>query len=310
MNKNDLCFIRPKGKKDYWHFAIAKLGYDIIIPYYDINIIFRLLRELWFKLKLPYESIWFNKTIISNRAKIYIIKDPLITVNFIKWIKKIKPNSRIILDFDNRVGMSINPNDIKDYSIELWSYDFDDCHKYAMNQKPIGYFDIYKVEKFQEPIYDILFVGRDKNRLKELIKLKTLFQNMELKTKFHITPNRSYMICKNVHYKHAISYRKYMDLISKSRAILNIMPVHQKSITQRELEAVFNNKKCITNNKSIISFELYHPNRYFIIGVDDFSNLISFLKAPYPHVSTEKLSKYSIDKVIDFMVNKTLELKS
>ena len=118
MNKEKICFIRPKSKMDYWYDAIELIGYPALIPYKDFNILFRLIREVWFRLKLPKRCIWFNSKILNSDAEVFIVKDPLMTVEFLEWLRKKKPDVRILLDYDNRVGMSINPDDVNIKSIE------------------------------------------------------------------------------------------------------------------------------------------------------------------------------------------------
>lgn len=307
MKKEEICFIRPKLKNDYWYDAIERMGYSAVIPYKDFNLALRLLREAWFRLKLPKRRLWFNTEILNSQAEMFIVKDPLMTVEFLKWLRKEKPNARILLDYDNRVGMSINPDDVDDKSIEKWSYDADDCKKYSMKQKPVGYFDIYKIQRLQAPSYDIVYLGRDKGRAVQLFDLKDSFERMGLKTYFHICPTRSYMRLRHSYYKPIMAYTDYLELTSKTKAILNIIPRGQRSITQRELEAVFHSIKCITNNTGIKDFELYHPSRFFILGVDDMENLPGFLEIEFLKVPDEQLKNYKFTYVIEKMKRMKME---
>ena len=67
----------------------------------------------------------------------------------------------------------------------------------------------------------------------------------------------------------------------------------EAGVTQRDMESVFDGVKCITNNKNIRNFELYHPSRFFILGEDDLSDLKRFLDEPFLDVPEEDLEKYS-----------------
>ena len=99
-----------------------------------------------------------------------------------------------------------------------------------------------------------------------------------------------------------MTYKEYLELLKDSRAILNIMPEGQRSITQREMECVFDGIKCFTNNKAIKGFQLYHPSRFFILGEDDMCCIADFLNSEYFSVSNEELEQYKYQRAIDCMV--------
>lgn len=310
LNKREICFIRPMQRhNDYWHYALRQSGYKTLIPYKDYFFLLRIIREIWFKLGLPQKKLWYNPKIKKCDAKIYFVKDPLMTVEFLEWLRKEKKDARIILDFDNRAGTTIDPNLITDSTIEKWSYDPDDCEKYKMCLKPDGYLDYYRIKKAESPIYDIVFVGRDKGRTEYLLELEKCFKKFGLKTYFRISPNRFYMRYWKKYYKPIIPYTQYLELIAKSKAILNIMPEKQRGLTMRDYEAVFDEIKCITNNKAIKEFELYDPSRYFVLGVDDLNTINDFLAVDFKSVSKEKLDEYTLDKVISKIINSESEFK-
>ena len=303
LNKKEVCFIRPmQGKNDYWHHAMRKSGYKTLIPYKDYTFLLRIIREVWFRLGLPMKNLWYNPEIKKCNANIFFVKDPLMTVDFLTWLRMIKTDARILLDFDNRAGTMINPDDITDPTIEKWSYDPDDCNKYRMNLKPNGYLDYYRIKKNKFPVYDIVFVGRDKGRIEQLLELEKKFKKYGLKTYFRISPNRFYMRYWNKFYKSMIPYTQYLSLIAKSKAILNIMPENQKGLTMRDFEAVFDGIKCITNNKAIKEFELYDSSRYFVLGVDNLDTINEFLSSEFKSISEETLKEYKLDSAISKII--------
>lgn len=302
MNKSDICFIRAKLKDDYVYDGIRKAGFDIHIPYTDFNLSLRIMREIWFRLHLPRPDLWYNKELKSVNAEVFIIKDPLMTTGLIDWVHKNHPNKRIILMYENRAYNTINPDTIPEY-VEKWHYDEDDCKQYSMKMEHANYFDIYRFEpNNQDTEYDVLYLGRDKGRLQQILQYRELFENKGLSTYFHICADRSFLTFKNSEYKPLISYNKYLELLKKSKAILNIVPQGQKSVTQREMEAVFDQKKCITNNLGILDFELYDPSRYFLIGKDDMNNLHDFIYSDFKSVEEKKLEEYRFETAVQEVV--------
>ena len=300
MDKKDICFVRAKMKEDYVFDGIQSMGYRIFIPYTDYNLLLRCMREAWFRLKLPGRSLWYNKKLKEIDAECFIVKDPLITPGFLSWLRQCHPDAKIILEYDNRVSKSIDPNSV-DPSIHKWSYDPDDCETYNMKRKPSNYLEIYRVACTKSE-YDILYLGRDKGRAEELLELQKSFEDNGLKTYFHICADRRYLQKQKSCYKPLITYQEYLELLKKSRAILNIMPEGQRSITQRELECVFDGVKCITNNKGIKEFFLYHPSRYFILGEDDINTINEFLNEPFAPVEENALKKLTYQNAIECMI--------
>ncbi|MCR5727135.1 MAG: glycosyltransferase family 4 protein [Lachnospiraceae bacterium] len=312
--KDDIQYIRAKESGwDYCFEGIRNMGYNIMIPYRDKNLLLRLLREAWFRSGLPFRKLWYNPGIRNIDAPNIIVKDPLITQDFVEYLRKLYPEKKIILEYDNRVSNSkkngLDPAKLGKGVAELWSYDSDDCDGYSMNKKREFYLDIYRTtdpgcekQKDKKYKYDVLYLGRDKGRADEILKYRRLFRKMGLKTHFHICADRSMFAEKKTYYRPKIRYTDYLKLESESRAILNIMPEGQYSITPRDMEAAFNNVKEITNNRGVKNLEFYSPQRYFILGEDDIKGLKGFLYAPLIPVSEEVLQKYTFDRMVLDMV--------
>ena len=298
MDKKDVFFIRAKLKDDYVFDGIRKTGYDIMIPYRDYNLFFRCLRELWFRLKLP-KAVWFNPAVKKIRAKVIIVKDPLIKPEFLCWVKKQHPDARVVLSYDNRVRLSIDPNTIDREKIELWSYDGQDCEKYGLKYTTPGFFDVYSIDPSPDTLYDVVFLGKDKGRMEYLLKLQEQMNGMGLRTDFHICADRRYLQWKDKRYQPMIPYSRYLEMLSHSKATLNIVPEGQTSLTQREMEAAFFNVKCITNNRAVLSQSFYSPDRFFLIGRDNMEDLPAFLSKTTEKVSSDLLKQYAYAQVID-----------
>lgn len=306
ISKEQICYIRAKLKNDYVFDAIKNAGFYTFIPYKDYCLFFRLLREVWIRLDLPFKAIWYNKKYQKINPDVIILGDPLITPHYIEWLHKQTPDAKLILIYENRAEQTINPQNVPRY-VNRWSYDLDDCKKYGMNKTHSNYFDIYSIESNNNDIkYDILYLGRDKGRMEQLLRYKECFEEIGLSTYFHICADRSFLRMKNRHYKRVLPYTDYLELLKKSRAILNIVPQGQKSITQRELEAVFDNKKCITNNEGILDFDLYDKSRYFILGQDDIDDLRTFLYTEFKPVDKDVLDNYTFESVIELIVTGSL----
>jgi len=305
MFKDKICVIAPHMKGEYYYEGMERGGYNIITPYRDYNLLMRCMREAWFRLRLPMRRLWYNPKCKSEKAELYVLSDALLTPDFIQFLRKEHPDSRIAIVYQNPVGISLqyqDPSDgatglagLKKFGIELWSYDKADCARYGMRYTGNFYQDGWVLNKSVVPDYDIVYVGRDKGRAQRLFETEKTYQEMGLKTYFHICADRRHLHFTRRYYKPLLSYTDYIDLIGKTRGILNIVNEGCDSITLREMEAVFFDIKCITNNPSIKAFEHYHPSRFFVLGDDDSERLREFLQSPFLPVPAEELDKMRVD---------------
>lgn len=295
IDKNEVLFVRAKLKNDYVFNAFKKLGYRIVVPYVGNSIFFRFFRELWFRANLPGKSLWFSKSLRKIRESIVVVYDPIITKDFLEWISEKHRDKRLIFVYENRTDRAILPTSIPG-RFEKYSYDNDDCKKWNLGFFQGGYFDNYRIKLNTCPIYDILYVGRDKGRAEIVLELDSAFKKQGLNTYIHICPDRRYIHKRKAFYKSILSYDDYLDLVKKTRAILNIMPEGQKSITMRDFEAVFDSVKEITNNTGIVDWELYDSSRFFVLGVDCILDLPEFLNTPFVPVPEAKLERYKFEE--------------
>ena len=219
VNKNEICFIAAWIKGDYFFEGIRKMGYRIIIPYKDYNLLFRCMREAWFRLRFPFKKLWFNSQIKNIKAKVFVVEDSLIVPELLSWIKQKHPSTRIILSYENRADRTINPDLVDETVAEKWSYDEDDCIKYNMKLKPGGYLEIWKNGGSSDSEYDILYVGRDKGRAKKIFALENEFKAMGLRTYIHICADRKFWRFKHRYYKPLLTYEEYINLLQRVKLL-------------------------------------------------------------------------------------------
>ena len=302
FERTDVCFIRAKLKNDYVVNGREAKGYRNLIPYRDYNLLLRLMREIWFRLKLP-QRIWFNPRIRSITERNIVINDPLITPDLVSWVTELYPDRKIYLVYENRASNTIDPDSVRIPSVIKCSYDEDDCRRYSMFFLPGGYQDAYRLSDVRQDLYDVVYVGRDKGRGEKLLGLEKEFQKLGLKTYFHICGDRRVINKHKRYYKPLLDYTEYLKLISRSRSVLNIMPEGQKALTTRDLESLFNGIKGITNSRWIKSFPLYDPSRFFVLGDDKLEELPAFIATPFKPLTEEELKPYSEDAYMEKLLS-------
>lgn len=78
----------------------------------------------------------------------------------------------------------------------------------------------------------------------------------------------------------------------RARCLLEITQANQSGLTVRCLEALFFDKKLITNNTSVRKLPFYNPARFFVLEQDDPATIAAFLAAPLPALPPGALDPY------------------
>jgi hypothetical protein len=305
MKKNTVIIHHPQAFMD---MEMKDDGFDVRSPYWGDHLLTRILREIHFRLHLPFRSVWYKRSAISD-AETIICFDPLMTQHYLSWLRVKCPNSRIILLFANPVTHIEELKRIKNRGFELWSPDLLDCAKYGLHQAPAGgYPRCCQVQK-QSPIVDVFFIGRDKGRAETLFNLEKELNARGITTDFHIcaehsnfAPAQYIFKKKRSFYKLPIPYNELLERLGKTRAILHIVDGGQSCMTIRVMESLLFSIKLITNNKQIAEQAYYHPNNIFILGSRDLDELKDFLGRPYEKMDESFLKSLTLDSTFERII--------
>lgn len=94
-----------------------------------------------------------------------------------------------------------------------------------------------------------------------------------------------------------ISYSEILNNISQSKCLVDIVQDGQEGLTYRPLEALFYNKKLITNNKTITEYDFYKEENIYILGKDARS-LKKFIESDFVPWNEKIVKKYTIENWI------------
>ena len=97
----------------------------------------------------------------------------------------------------------------------------------------------------------------------------------------------------------SLSKKQTVDLVARSKVIIDIEHLKQKGLTMRTLEMLGANKKIITTNKEVLNYDFYNKNNILLI---DRNNPIidkSFLESDFEGIDKETYDKYSINKWVE-----------
>lgn len=248
-------------------------GVELVSPYKNTNIFTRACRKFFGE--IAFIQGFINNPLLKNVDADMLLVFDSISIAFLKWLKKHNPNKRIILWYWNPVFLTIDPKEVPK-GIELWSYSRKDCEQYGMQFNTQFCFSKYTPTQ-EEPTTDIFFFGRDKGRGEIIEKYQKEFEELGLKTDFRIVRNK----------KDYIPYSEGIQLTKRSKCVLDFCVNEEVGMSLRALEALFLNKKVITNNKMYMREKFYRKQNVFILGQDDLKNLSEFLTTPLEEVAEE-----------------------
>ena len=231
----------------------------------------------------PFFFCRWKKQIIDS-SLVIMFDSNMADLNMVsRYIKKKNCRLKLVFWYWNPV----KPNDValKDKRVdEIWSYNRFDAKKYHLKYYPQFYHQILFV-KNKKPHIDMVFLGRNKGRERSLTKLKETASAQGLKCKFIVADGK----------EKQINYKDYLKYVINSRCIVDLVPNQSCGLTLRPLEALFYEKKLVTNYEDIVNYDFYDKENIFIIGKDNINRLAEFVNSPYKKIDNKIVDFYSYE---------------
>lgn len=233
-------------------------------------------------------------SLVYNDLKTQISVDDTIILfstvpdHLFRYVQRTFPNNRIIFWYWNPILPKNQINNFISSKVEVWTFDLQDSLKYNINHNTQFYFNTIKLNTTIQVIYDVVFVGLDKGRSGQLSIFEKNLRELNLRPFIYIADNSENST------KKTINYDEYLNLVASSRAILDMLQPNQSGLTLRPLEALFFNKKLISNNQELLNERFYNKNNIFILGYDDLSSLPMFLDAPFQSIDQSIIDEFDV----------------
>lgn len=273
------------------------------------SIILRTLRKIHFKLNFKSKKLWVDSILTKNLIKdekinTIIIFDAPIWIENISYIRKKYSNIKIVFFFWNIIKDQKKLEIIKQNCDNVITFDKMDAQKYNLNYHPAFCWFRHEENLDKTIDTDLLFIGRNKNRIDILEKIYLQCINKNLKPNFYVVKdtkeqNSIYFDLK----EKDLPYMEALKFIYKSKCILDINQSGQVGITFRVLEALFLKKKLITNNKDVINYDFFNENNIFILD-DTYEISKEFMKSNFVDIDKSIVDKYTIDGWIQSLTRK------
>lgn len=230
---------------------------------------------------LPFKSMWyaaFNKyAFADDKPLCYMFTPGWYGKGLVDWLKRKHPQYKRVMFFRDTVQTYLNA--IPSLSIEALKKDFDlvlvynpgDAAKYGFTLTH-AFFSKYNLPLPEAPTSDLVFIGVAKDRLPLLNAIFTRMKQYDINCNFYITGTKDSdeNVTGITYADKAISYKEYLSEEVASNCILEVVKGDTMGCTYRCWEAVYYNKKLLTNWKGIKTFKYYNPKymMYFEKGGD------------------------------------------
>lgn len=278
---------------------------------YNFNIctrIFRkILRELfgWNEERLYGEWKKEKNKTIEN----IIIFDSALTPKLLEYLKENYNNSKLIFWYRNPIVSLEQLEKVKRYSNIVLTFDKEEAEKYNLNYIEQFYYNPNNLnlkDEFKIIKNDVYFIGADKNRINKLEEVSEYLKEKGIKQKIQILKDKKkkYKKYEKIELiEKSLSYSKILENIFLSKCILEICQKGQKGLTFRTMEALFFNKKLISNNENLKKYEFYNKNNIFILN-EEKRTIEEFFNEPFVEIDEKIKEKYLFENWLEKIVKK------
>lgn len=258
---------------------------------------------------------YYNKienTIRNNRYDyVFVLNIEAMPPSFLKQMRRYNPQSEFILYMWDSIFNKKNTLHYIPLFDKVFSFDRNDCRQIRnIRFRPLFYLNEYKeIAAYTDFEYDFSFVGTahsDRYQLIRLVQKQIKNKGMRgywflylqsrklfLWNKFNNPAFRKARLT-DFSYK-SLSKDSLLNIIKKSKIILDIQHPKQSGLTMRTIEMLGARKKLVTTNPAILDYDFYLPDN--ILVIDRSSPLIpnEFCNSDYVPLPDTIYYKYSLD---------------
>ena len=294
---NQILILYEGHQNDWTINEWKRNGLNVAIQFKRMYKAMRAIRRLWIRKQLPMEQIWYkNWNSEVKNADLIILHISSLNMHLASYLNTINPKARIIAWYWNIVEENTLPSKLKG-KCELWSFDSEDCKKYGMSFNHQYYFKSLVLPNTAIS-YDVYFVGNDFKRRDRVLNAYQQLKALNLRVYFQVVRVEEGELPKEVA-SSRVSYNDIRQNIAKSKAILEIVREGQSGATLRVMEAMFFQKKLITDNKDVMKEEFFDPDRIFVLGERNVEEIPAFLGKTFKSYNQETIDRYDVKQWID-----------
>lgn len=245
---------------------------------------------------------------------IFLLNVETVPLSFVEKIISSNSEIKIFTYFWDSINNRKHSLEYLKYSHKFFSFDSQD--KFVDENiifLPLFYNNDYKdlknIDKNYK--YDICFIGTlHSDRYDVVKKILSLMEAKKSYVYFYSTSKILFLFQKlfDKNFKNirkedvsfsSLSKENTIDIINKSKVVIDIEHIKQKGLTMRTLEMLGANKKMITTNKEIVNYDFYNTDNIYIIDRNNINLDKSFFEIDFKSIEDNIYDKYSITQWIE-----------
>lgn len=258
------------------------------------NFFFKLLFSRNMKQNALKKNIFDQLNKIGFQDKILVVRPDLISRETHLAIKK-QSSEYICYLYDSCNRFNINHLS-KGVFDRIYSYDLQDAKKYGfIHITNFMYFPKVEIPKTFK--YDLFIAISADERLHILNKLMTQFGDLNLFTKCIVVSKlKPAHIHANIEFKFTNAPKSEINAIMKdSKVFLDLIRKNHSGLSFRIFEAMALQRKIITTNESIKTYDFYNPKNILVIDDDNLLVDKKFFETVYEPIKSKTFYHYTIE---------------
>lgn len=205
------------------------------------------------------------------------------------------------------------------YCDRIMTFDSEDINSdERLELRPLFYLNEYAEFSLNSNFeYEVCFIGSghsDRYAITSKIEKSlnemnyNMFNYLYLQSKklfyYNLFTNSAFKNARSSYFKYtSLSSKEMMNIISKSKIILDIQGPTQTGLTIRTIEALGCKRKIITTNKYVMKYDFYNPQNILVIDRSNPNIPEDFIKSPFVTIDDKIYESYSLDKWLEFVLN-------
>ena len=252
------------------------------------------------------KKIFYNKVIkerletifkeLQGFDDIFILRPDLIKTH-LPFIKK--HCKRLVAYFWDSFSRIPEGKETIQYFDKFFSFEPKDVKANALLFLPNFYPPDLAINKNIQPQFDLSYVASSDDRLVILEKILDSLHPLDLKININILATKT--IEKNKREKNITWFTDVLPrpetirIMNDSSVLLDIAQPKQEGLSFRIFEAMILEKKIITTNQSVTTYDFYNSNNIFVWQNENTIPSKEFFTTPYSPVPGEIVKKYSLE---------------
>ncbi len=300
LNKNIAAVLEQKGHE------VHHIDFHSFIYHYP-NVLFKV-HNFFLKtfLKKNIKNIYYGQEIINKIKGFGQKQDIILTIkgDFIdpKYLHELKQFTAKSIGFfnDNTYRCPKIKRAIPCFD-EVFSFEKEDCKQFNLKFAPNWIYN-QNTSVTREYKYDIFNISSKDKRLNTLLKIAQDLKPKNIHYKFMVLV-KDLTSSEDIDFiTTKIPLSEVTELVASSKTLLDINRHGQKGLTFRVFESLGMEKKLITTNPEIVTYDFYNSNNILVIDEENPSIPADFFQNEYEKLPESLFYKYTLDGWIDQVV--------